>query len=239
MKTSSSFTGRLIFICLLALPNLTGCVGTGLDNSPRTSLFGGSSRNQRNLPLPPAGAGLSNAIGTAPRGLGSVDQLPASGAIMPQLNNALTGNNLSTGLAQPMVTSPLLFQRLDRNTWRVAASAAQLFQTIARVLSHTYIIAQTDRHALSLSTDWDKFFIDGRLFRNRISINVFPHSPRSADLVIKNNIEYYAQSSQKIDENNPTQWLPTHDVTDELDRVLEKTQNQLMAQLSSSTTSSR
>jgi hypothetical protein len=139
--------------------------------------------------------------------------------------------NVSGGLAQPMVNSPLLFQRLDRNTWRVATTAGHLFQTIARVISQSYIISQADRRALSLSTEWDKFFIDGRLFRNRISVNVFPYSARSADLVIKNNIEYYTQSAQKTDENNPTQWLPTQDVTDELDRVLEKTQSQILAQL--------
>jgi hypothetical protein len=156
----------------------------------------------------------------------------SSGVILPQLNNALSGNGASQGLAQPMVSSPLLFQRLDKNTWRVATSAGHLFQTIARVLSQSYIISQADRHALSLSTDWDKFFIDGRLFRNRISVNVFPHSARAADLIIKNNIEYYVQNNQKTDENSPTQWLPTHDITDELSRVLEKTQNQLVAQLS-------
>ncbi|NBW81049.1 hypothetical protein EBR21_04775 [bacterium] len=215
-----------LFVCL---SGTVGCVGVGLESSPKTSLFGGGGRSQRGLPtgsIPMAG----NAASPLPaRASNSADQFPATGAFMPQLSNSLTGNSSSNGIAQPMVSSPLLFQRLDRNTWRVATPAGQLFQTVARILSQSYIISQADRHALSLSTDWDKFFIDGRLFRNRISVNVFPLSTRSADLVIKNSIEYYAQNGKNTDDNNPTQWLPTQDVTDELDRVLEKTQNQLLA----------
>jgi hypothetical protein len=152
---------------------------------------------------------------------------------MPQLSSALAGNSGNTGgFSQPMFTAPLLFQRLDRNTWRVATPAPLLYQTIAKILSQTYIIAKADRQTLSLSTEWDKFFIDGRLFRNRVSINVFPLNQKNADLVIKNNIEYYTQSEHKVDENTPTQWLPTQDITDEMERILEKAQKQLVAQMS-------
>lgn len=233
MKVSNHITRRLSVAGFVLPFLLMGCASSGMESAPKTSLFGGSNRAARGLPraqgtdaIPPSAIGTQRPI----RG-GEALQTPS--ALLPQLNNAMSGNSAATGLAQPMVRSPLLFQRLDKNTWRVATTAGHLFQTIARILSQTYIIAQADRHALSLSTDWDKFFIDGRLFRNRISINVFPHSARSADLIIKNNIEYYVQNAQKIDENSPTQWLPTQDVTDEVDRVLEKTQTQLIAQLSS------
>lgn len=227
---------RMLFCLFLCFSGTTGCVGVGLENSPKTSLFGGAARNQRGLPTGPIPPSAPAASALPGRPSNSMDQFPASGAFMPQLSNSLTGNSSNNGIAQPMISSPLLFQRLDRNTWRVATPAGQLFQTVARILSQSYIISQADRHALSLSTDWDKFFIDGRLFRNRISVNVFPLSTRSADLVIKNSIEYYAQNGRSTDENNPTQWLPTQDVTDELDRVLEKTQNQLLANLNTGPT---
>jgi hypothetical protein len=220
------------YSALCAAFAFTGCTSSGFEHSPRGSLFGANLRSPRSAPLSQSAAGGRPVQGEQLL-MNSAGNQNSSGVIMPQLNSALSGNTVPQGLAQPMVSSPLLFQRIDKNTWRVATSAGHLFQTIARVLSHTYIISQADRHALSLSTDWDKFFIDGRLFRNRISVNVFPHSSRTADLIIKNNIEYYVQNERKTDENSPTQWLPTHDITDELSRVLEKTQNQLIAQLSS------
>ncbi|MFZ9519949.1 MAG: hypothetical protein ACO3A4_05670 [Silvanigrellaceae bacterium] len=237
MKSKLCLKSGLALSCWFAVSFLaTGCVGVGLENSPKTSLFGGGTRNQRGQTAPSNPMAAASAAAIPMRPSNTMEQLPVNGAFLPQLSNSLNGNSPSNGIAQPMVSSPLLFQRLDRNTWRVASPAGQLFQTVARILSQTYIISQADRHALSLSTDWDKFFIDGRLFRNRISVNVFPLSPRSADLVIKNSIEYYAQNGRNLEDNNPTQWLPTQDVTDELDRVLEKTQNQLLANLNSGAT---
>lgn len=212
-----------------SLSAMAGCVVPSSEPSQRTALFGGSARGQRSLPLP-APLALNSELPTASaRALRKIDNIVPSGAILPQLSGSLTGNASSAGFAQPMIASPLLFQRLDKNTWRIAASAQRLFQTVAKILSQTYIVAKADRQTLSMSTEWDKFFIDGRLFRNRISIHVFPFNQRTADLVIKNNIEYYTQTAQKIDEDSPTQWLPTQDVTDELDRILEKTQKQLVA----------
>jgi hypothetical protein len=232
MQQKYSLTARLIFSTLSIALVISGCVASNFENSPKGSLFGGSGRSQKQSSLSGPPSGYPRSIQGEQVSAEASRPQNSSGVILPQLNNALSGNNAGQGLAQPMVSSPLLFQRIDKNTWRVATSAGHLFQTIARVLSYTYIISKADRHALSLSTDWDKFFIDGRLFRNRISVNVFPHSPRTADLIIKNNIEYYTQNAQKADENSPTQWLPTQDITDELSRVLEKTQSQLMAQLS-------
>lgn len=227
-RTRQAKPVSFILACL-ATSALAGCVVPSGEPIQRTSLFGGTARAQRSLPLPPASAiGSANAA-VAGKPLQNMDNLAPSGTILPQLSGALAGNSSNGGFAQPLVASPLLFQRLDKNTWRVAASAPQLFQTVAKILSQTYIISKADRQTLSMSTEWDKFFIDGRLFRNRVSINVFPFNPRASDLVIKNNIEYYTQTAQKVDENDPTQWLPTHDVTDELERILDKTQKQLMA----------
>lgn len=216
-------------LCLLMLTIASGCVIPSSEIPPRNTLFGGHSRGQRGLAStsPATGATLP---GLANRSNQNLENIAPVGNVMPQLSGALAGNSVNAGgFSQPMVTSPLLFQRLDKNTWRVATSAPMLFQTIAKILSQTYIIAKTDRQTLSLSTEWDKFFVDGRLFRNRVSINVFPLNQRNADLVIKNNIEYYTQTALQVDENSPTQWLPTQDITDELERILEKTQKQLVA----------
>ncbi|MBM3381499.1 MAG: hypothetical protein FJY29_03565 [Betaproteobacteria bacterium] len=218
-----------ITAALLGFAVLTGCVVPSSEPMQRTSLFGGSSRAQRSLPLPPASAMGTQSPALPGKALSNMDNIAPSGTILPQLSGALAGNSSNGGFTQPLVASPLLFQRLDKNTWRVATTAPQLFQTVAKILSQSYIISRADRQTLSMSTEWDKFFIDGRLFRNRISINVFPYNQRASDLVIKNNIEYYTQTAQKVDENDPTQWLPTQDVTDELERILDKTQKQLMA----------
>lgn len=218
---------RLMAAALLALT--TACVVPAGEPFQRTSLFGSrdtTSRTQSSASpgrpkiLPPIATG---------RRMQELENVAPSGAILPQINSSLSGNSSHGGFSRPMMTSPLMFQRLDKNTWRIAASAPTVFQTVARILSQTYILSQTDRRSFSLSTEWDKFFIDGRLFRNRVSINVFPLNSKFADLVIKNSIEYYTQNNAKLDTNSPDQWLPTQDITNEMERILEKTQKQLMA----------
>lgn len=223
-------------MAFLLLGVLNGCMLNNLENTPKTSLFGGFQQGQKPLPLTPPAASTQNLLpgqnSSFPRSnMDASEQrsLNNANSFLPQLNSALKGAPGNNGIAQPMVSSPLLMQRIDQNTWRVASKSNILFQTVAKILSQNYIIAQADRRTLSLSTDWDKFFIDGRLFRNRISINIFPSSMQSSDLIIKNNVEYYNSAATVSNENNQIPWLPTQDITNELDRVLEKTQNQLMA----------
>lgn len=218
---------RLIAIAFLALT--TACVAPSGEPFQRTSLFGSRSTTSRAQPSAAAGRTESAPPIATGRRMQELENVAPSGAILPQINSSLSGNSSHGGFSRPMMTSPLMFQRLDKNTWRIAASAPIVFQTVARILSQTYILSQTDRRSFSLSTEWDKFFIDGRLFRNRVSINVFPLNSKFADLVIKNSIEYYTQNNAKLDTNSPDQWLPTQDITNEMERILEKTQKQLMA----------
>lgn len=226
---------RLSFMTCALLTLSSACVMPSGEPYQRSSLFGSRANATRPLPAN-QGSGSDNLppIATGRR-MQQLENAAPSGALLPQINASLSGNTSHGGFSRPMMTSPLMFQRLDKNTWRIAASAPHIFQTVARILSQTYILSKADRKTFSLSTEWDKFFIDGRLFRNRVSINVFPLNQKFADLVIKNNIEYYTQSNAKVDTNSPDQWLPSQDITNELERILDKTQKQLMANLTNTT----
>ena len=114
---------------------------------------------------------------------------------------------------------------IEGNTWRTQAHPAMVFGIMSRLLSQNYIIASMDRKNYNLQTDWDKFFIDGRLFRNRISIMVFPVGPRQTEVIVKNIVEYYTGSpNNKLEEN--TAWLPSPDITDEISKLVENTNRQ-------------
>ncbi len=120
--------------------------------------------------------------------------------------------------------SPLHLSRIEGNTWRTAANPAVVYGIMARILSQTYIISSADRKNFNVQTDWDKFFIDGRLFRNRMSVTVFPVGSRQTEIVIKNSVEYYTGTMVKQEEN--TAWLPSPDLTDEVNKLVENTDRQ-------------
>lgn len=114
---------------------------------------------------------------------------------------------------------------VDGNTWRTSIHPAMVFGIMSRIISQTYIISSMDRKNFNLQTDWDKFFIDGRLFRNRINVMVFPVGPKQTEVVIKNIVEYYTGNpNYKMEEN--TAWLPTPDITDEIPKLVENTNRQ-------------
>jgi hypothetical protein len=95
---------------------------------------------------------------------------------------------------------------------------------MSRIISQSYIISAVDRKNMNIQTEWDKFFIDGRLFRNRINITVFPVGNRMTEVVIKNAVEYYSGSVEKQEQNMA--WLPSPDLTDEVNRLVLNTDKQ-------------
>jgi hypothetical protein len=123
-----------------------------------------------------------------------------------------------------MALTPLRLTHVDGNTWRTAANPLIVYGIISRLLSQNYIISSSDRKSMNIHTDWDKFFIDGRLFRNRMSVSVFPVGNRQTEVVIKNSVEYYSGSVGKQEEN--TAWLPSPDLTDEVSKLVESTDKQ-------------
>jgi hypothetical protein len=78
-----------------------------------------------------------------------------------------------------------------------------------------------DRRNLSLQTDWDKFFIDGRLFRNRFVVSVFPIGPRQTEVLIRNNLEYFSGAAGQSGSQADGDWLPSPDVTDEVAKLVD------------------
>lgn len=135
----------------------------------------------------------------------------------------------NTQIIAPSGTQPLsnIFSltHIEGNTWRTSAHPAMVFGIMSRIISQSYIISALDRKNFNLQTDWDKFFIDGRLFRNRISVMVFPVSPRQTEVVVKNIVEYYTGGQSTKPEEN-TAWLPSPDITDEINKLVESTNRQ-------------
>jgi hypothetical protein len=143
------------------------------------------------------------------------------------ISNQNKKNNYSNFNPSPQQSFPnaLSLSHVEGNTWRTSAHPAMVFGIMSRLLSQNYIINSMDRKNFNTQTDWDKFFIDGRLFRNRISIMVFPVGPRQTEVVVKNIVEYYTGSlNTKLEENSA--WLPSPDITDEINKLVENTNRQ-------------
>lgn len=157
------------------------------------------------------------------------DNQAAAVAVAPQNNAAHSLQTFGTNtqsFAGAMV--PMELMNIDGNIWRSGMEPVALFNMVSRLLAQRYLIQNVDRRSLTISTDWDKFFIEGRLFRNRLSVSVFPVGLRQTEVVIKNSVEYYSGSPNAPEANNSVvNWYPTPDITDELPRVVDSLNRQI------------
>lgn len=117
--------------------------------------------------------------------------------------------------------------KVEGNTWRTALPATRVFSLLGRSLSQNYILSRVDRRNLSLQTDWDKFFIDGRLFRNRFVVSVFPVGPRQTEVLIRNTLEYFSGAAGQPGSQTDGDWLPSPDITDEVAKLVDNVNLQI------------
>ena len=154
--------------------------------------------------------------------------------------NALSGARTKQ-MAQPQLTFPNdsdstpgvnAYDKVEGNVWRTAMDPRLVYQMTTRALSRSYIINSADKRNLSISTDWDKFFVEGRLFRNRMNVTVFSIGTRQTEIIIKNTVEYYSGSPQNPIDVTASQWLPSPDITDEVPRFIDSLNQQTALLLS-------
>lgn len=209
------------FFCFLSIILLNGCASLFSQNSKRTgeindqrkssSFFDSLFQDDSNIEQ----GNAQNKENTRPS--------LAQGTISNQ-NKRNNSNNYNNTYPQNFQNT-LSLTHIEGNTWRTQAHPAMVFGIMSRLLSQNYIINSMDRKNFNLQTDWDKFFIDGRLFRNRINIMVFPVAPRQTEVVLKNIVEYYSgNQNSKLEENSA--WLPSPDITDEINKLIENTNRQ-------------
>ncbi len=122
-------------------------------------------------------------------------------------------NSISSAMPRSPLVNPKV-QKVDAQTWRIASHSGEVFDDILKTLSQQYIVQQVDKKNLSIVTDWDKFSVRGKMFRNRMSFRLF-HRISFTEVIIKNQVEQL----QELGPNQIT-WVPTPDITTEVQRVL-------------------
>lgn len=188
---------RLVLPCLGLL---LGCSSTKSDS--RTSLFGSLS----------GGAMSKDDSRVVPLFDARPTPEPAS--------------SIPAGTLAPMADEAAL-RTAAPGVWRIGLPAQETYRIVATVLAQSYIIARSDATQYTVATEWDKFFVESRLFRNRVHAAVFPLGPRETELVIRNVVEYYAGDQAQGAVVEDAGWLPCPDVTNEVRTIVGRVQQQV------------
>ena len=117
---------------------------------------------------------------------------------------------------------------VEGNKYRTTLQAKHVFQAVLRSLSQSYLLERVDKRNMTLNTDWDKFFIEGRLFRNRFIVSVFAIGPKRTEVSIRNHLEYFSGNAGNSSLQHEGAWLPSPDITDEVTRLVDSVNGQLI-----------
>ena len=196
---------RNFVMAALVMPILGACVASGGRALQEPSRLGRSEK-----------AGVEKGDERPVSLFGSLKGSTSESSI--QQKNSRSEKPVQNSAVQGIMNREVNLQQVEDNVWRTSLNAQSAFQIVTRVLSQSYVLQKVDKNALTVSTDWDKFLVEGRMFRNRMFVTVFPVSKRSTEIVIRNDVQYYEGDNKNT--LNQSQWIPTADITDEVSRVV-------------------
>lgn len=106
---------------------------------------------------------------------------------------------------------------VDARTFRFRLKEGQVWDSALSVLMRNYNINIVDRSSGVITTEWDSFYLDEKVLRNKISMFIKRLSWNSVDVIIYNNVELLQNSSQV----GTSVWLPAQDDAKEIGRIVQ------------------
>ena len=114
---------------------------------------------------------------------------------------------------------------LNPSTHIVPKNKMKTWEEVLNIITQDYNVVVLDGQNGIITTEWDKFYFNQNLYRNKITLRIRPASVHTTQIIIKNNIEQLenttSSNSQKI------LWIPSEDVLDETYRIINSLANVL------------
>ncbi len=109
---------------------------------------------------------------------------------------------------------------LDQQTFRFQLPRDEVWEAAMTVLLKNYNLNIVDSENGIITTEWDTFFLQQSVYRNKVSLRVRPISRRLVDVTIHNNVEKLQDGSQAGAAIGAV-WLPSADVAAETARLVQ------------------
>ncbi|MEN9835375.1 MAG: hypothetical protein RL011_1568 [Pseudomonadota bacterium] len=108
---------------------------------------------------------------------------------------------------------------LDGQTYRLHVAEREVWDAVLSVLMRNYSPLIADKNQGIFATDWDSYFLNGVVYRNKISLRVAKGGPGVTDMVIHNSVEQLRDGPQSVS-GATGPWLPSADPADEIGRIV-------------------
>lgn len=112
---------------------------------------------------------------------------------------------------------PRVVGQLKENTFAVAAPYEHTFRTALAILAENYPIHLVDAKAGVITTAYDTYYLDNRLYRNRLTLVIAATGKATSSLVVNNSREVLDVS--RVGESGAKVWFPELKNQHEIKRV--------------------
>jgi hypothetical protein len=106
---------------------------------------------------------------------------------------------------------------IDNQTFKFMLKGEKVWEAAIDLLLRNYNLTIVDRESGVITTEWDSFFLDGKVFRNRISLRVRRIAAEQTELIILNNVESLRDGTGA----SSSVWLPSEDKAGETARIVQ------------------
>ncbi|MGE0171682.1 MAG: hypothetical protein AB7T49_02805 [Oligoflexales bacterium] len=108
---------------------------------------------------------------------------------------------------------------IGENIFRFNLNSNEVWDSAINVLLTNYNITTLDRESGLLTTEWDTFYLEGRVYRNKISMHLRKSAWNLVDVIVYNNVE--TLSGPNPSQTNSGVWLPTNEGKQEIGRIVQ------------------
>lgn len=109
---------------------------------------------------------------------------------------------------------------VDRKTFRFALKENDIWDAALNVLLRNYNVTIVDKLNGIITTEWDSYYLNNGVFRNRISLRIGKNQWSNVDVIFHNNVEKLKDASQAAGTVGAV-WLPADDPANEIGRIVQ------------------
>jgi len=141
----------------------------------------------------------------------------ASEPVVPAPTDAAKTHALS---AAPPESPRATIYAVDRQTFHFALRDGDVWNSALNVLMRNYNLTIVDRQSGVVTTEWDSYFLNGGVFRNRVSLRITRGPSGGTDVMVHNNVEKLRDASAAASTVGAV-WLPSPDPANEVARIVQ------------------
>ncbi len=107
---------------------------------------------------------------------------------------------------------------VDKQTFRIHLRGENVWKASLDVLLKNYNITILDKDSGLITTEWDTYYLNNQVFRNKVSMRMNRVSWNVIELTILNNVEVLRENDSGVVSNV---WLPARDEAGETSRIIQ------------------